>query len=366
MSMRSRKEGQRGPGLAKMAAVFTSTLMVYLFVTAIPAFAVATACARVGATAELVVTVGTDDTVVLALEEGVADFGADRSTPSCGRSTARAFADCTGTATDANIAWVDVLGQNDGAEKFTLFHADGDGLGADIVTANNVTVDLGNGSDTLTLEYGALAAPVVADAAGSTPSLLGTSDDGTNDGLTVMSANAAVTGDVLVTDAETINVNTGGGADVVDAGATVAITATSVIAAPQTGDDIPGASIGSALAVNFTFNAGAGDDTLMSGDGADNFQGGAGDDGISYAGSPVGVTADLTAATGTGQGNDILSDVQDVIGSAFDDTITGSSLDNTITGGAGDDVFDGGAGDDAITGGDGDDTFNEGAADNGT
>ena len=88
-------------------------------------------------------------------------------------------------------------------------------------------------------------------------------------------------------------------------------------------------------------------------------------DTVSYVSASAGVAADLAAATGTGQGNDILADVQNVTGSAFNDTLTGNSLDNTIIGQAGDDVIDGAAGNDTETGGTGDDTFNQGAAANG-
>ena len=76
------------------------------------------------------------------------------------------------------------------------------------------------------------------------------------------------------------------------------------------------------------------------------------------------MTVDLAAGTGTGQGSDALTDVQGVVGSAFNDTLTGSSIDNTILGAAGNDTIDGAAGNDTEIGGLGDDSFNQGAAAN--
>ena len=54
---------------------------------------------------------------------------------------------------------------------------------------------------------------------------------------------------------------------------------------------------------------------------------------------------------------DILSGIENVIGSDDGDVIVGSNADNTLSGEDGDDVLNGGAGDDLLLGGEGSDTF---------
>jgi glucose/arabinose dehydrogenase len=96
---------------------------------------------------------------------------------------------------------------------------------------------------------------------------------------------------------------------------------------------------------------GSGDDTLEGGQGADTLMGGKGSDFASYAGSPSGVTVNL--ATGAAHGGDaegdILRSIENLIGSAFADTLTGDTNDNIIQPGAGDDTVDGGGGSDTVS-----------------
>ena len=87
--------------------------------------------------------------------------------------------------------------------------------------------------------------------------------------------------------------------------------------------------------------------------------GGAGIDTASYAGSSAGVTVDLGAGTGTdgdAQG-DVLSGIENLTGSNFDDVFTGSASINVLIGGDGDDTLQGLGGNDTLTGGDGSDSF---------
>ena len=65
-------------------------------------------------------------------------------------------------------------------------------------------------------------------------------------------------------------------------------------------------------------------------------------------------------ATGA-DGNDTLVSIENVTGSAFDDSITGNGGANVLTGGAGHDILSGNDGDDSLSGGDGDDLLNGGA-----
>ena len=95
---------------------------------------------------------------------------------------------------------------------------------------------------------------------------------------------------------------------------------------------------------NDTLQGGADDDVLIGGAGADVLDGGAGNDTASYAGSTVAVTVDLNAGTGLGGDahGDTLSGIENLVGSAFNDTLTGDGNDNVLTGGAGNDILAGG------------------------
>ena len=114
-----------------------------------------------------------------------------------------------------------------------------------------------------------------------------------------------------------------------------------------------------------TVNAGAGDDTIIGGSGADTIDGGTGSDTASYAGSTSGVNVNLSSGTNTGGDaeGDVLSSIENVIGSSFNDTLTGDTADNVIDGADGADQIDGGDGNDTIFGGAGDDTVYGGAGD---
>ena len=104
--------------------------------------------------------------------------------------------------------------------------------------------------------------------------------------------------------------------------------------------------------VNFIRGAG-GDDTLEGGAGADTLDGGAGIDRASYAGSASGVWVDI--GTGTGSGGDaegdILSNIEQLEGSAHSDRLNGDSNGNLLLGGDGDDFLFGRGGADTLDGG---------------
>ncbi|MDZ4396010.1 Hint domain-containing protein [Cypionkella sp.] len=116
----------------------------------------------------------------------------------------------------------------------------------------------------------------------------------------------------------------------------------------------------------------AGNDTLNGGAGADWLYGGAGMDFAEYSSSGAGVNVDLIAGTGLGgdaQG-DVLSGIDGIFGSAFDDTllgydgestVPGDSWTNVLYGGAGNDSIDGRGGSDSLYGGTGNDTVLGGA-----
>ncbi len=111
-----------------------------------------------------------------------------------------------------------------------------------------------------------------------------------------------------------------------------------------------------------------GESTLIGGGGSDQLYGGDGIDTADYSGSAAGVTVLLSGAPGTGgeaQG-DRLYGVENIVGSAFQDTLIGDGLGNTIDGlGAADsivgsadiDVLYGNMGGDRVRGNDGDDVL---------
>jgi Ca2+-binding RTX toxin-like protein len=94
---------------------------------------------------------------------------------------------------------------------------------------------------------------------------------------------------------------------------------------------------------NDTLIGDAGDNVIEGGLGNDVLIGGAGNDTASYAGSKTGVTVSL-GLQGTAQntgtaGTDTLSGFENLLGSAFNDSLTGDSSANTLSGGAGDDTL---------------------------
>ncbi len=140
----------------------------------------------------------------------------------------------------------------------------------------------------------------------------------------------------------------GSGEDTIDGGAGV--------------DDVRGD------AGNDQLSGGAGNDSLRGFDGNDILSGGAGidlifghagNDTVDYRTSAAAVAINLqmdTQSGGDAQG-DRLFTIENIIGSAFNDTLTGDAGANVIEGETGNDTILGGAGDDTLTGGAGADRF---------
>ena len=111
----------------------------------------------------------------------------------------------------------------------------------------------------------------------------------------------------------------------------------------------------------------SGNDVLDGGEGDDTLDGGEGTDTAVYQFAPAAATVTLdeestpgTASDGYG-GTDSLFDLENVIGSEFDDNLTGNSGNNSLTGRGGNDRIAGGEGDDFFTGSNGADILNGGA-----
>ncbi len=113
-----------------------------------------------------------------------------------------------------------------------------------------------------------------------------------------------------------------------------------------------------------TLTGGTGDDTLDGGAGNDSIDGGlgVGIDTASYASATAGVLVGLavSGAQNTGAaGTDTLTRIENLLGSAFNDTLGGNAFTNRLSGGDGDDqlfavgqqdTLDGGAGNDTLYG----------------
>ncbi|WP_265436122.1 type I secretion C-terminal target domain-containing protein, partial [Aeromonas media] len=112
---------------------------------------------------------------------------------------------------------------------------------------------------------------------------------------------------------------------------------------------------------NDGLSGGDGNDILVGGAGNDTLNGGAGNDTASYIDitGGVGVTVAVNGNnqnTG-GAGTDNLSNMENLVGSMFGDTLTGDSSANILSGLAGNDTLIGGGGDDLLIGGTGSDTL---------
>lgn len=117
------------------------------------------------------------------------------------------------------------------------------------------------------------------------------------------------------------------------------------------------------------FRGGAGDDWFVSSTGGrERYYGGAGTDTVTYFNAREGVIAHLSNGapdqgreTGYGSGGDARQDlyfeIENLVGSNFNDVLTGNSDRNILMGLDGDDLIYGGAGSDTLKGGMGDDTL---------
>ena len=101
----------------------------------------------------------------------------------------------------------------------------------------------------------------------------------------------------------------------------------------QTGDDI--------------INGGADDDMIFGGTGNDTIDGDGGIDTANFSQSLFAVTVSLGSGvdgSATGNGTDIIRDIENVIGTTLNDMISGNNANNLIDGGDGNDMLNGGGG----------------------
>jgi len=117
---------------------------------------------------------------------------------------------------------------------------------------------------------------------------------------------------------------------------------------------------GTSAANNIATNGG--DDLIIGGAGADTIDGGtntAVGDTASYSNSNGAVSINLGSgfANGAHATGDVLTNIENLFGSAFGDVLTGTTGNNVINGFSGNDTINGGSGDDSMEGGQGNDFF---------
>ena len=103
------------------------------------------------------------------------------------------------------------------------------------------------------------------------------------------------------------------------------------------------------------FEGDAKDNLIYGSAGRDTYDGGAGNDTLTYASFDTGVHVNVDGK------DDIVSNIEIIILTDYDDTINGDSIDNTIRGGEGNDTIVALAGDDKLYGGNGNDQFRGGS-----
>ncbi|MGO4851785.1 beta strand repeat-containing protein [Phaeovulum sp. W22_SRMD_FR3] len=113
-----------------------------------------------------------------------------------------------------------------------------------------------------------------------------------------------------------------------------------------------------------TILGGDGDDNILGGNGSDSLVGGNGTDRLNFSDNASGVSGTLdnysTATFTSANGTDTVSGFEDIVGSAYADSLGGNSGNNLIYGGGGNDTISGGYGDDTLYGNGGNDVIDGG------
>lgn len=105
------------------------------------------------------------------------------------------------------------------------------------------------------------------------------------------------------------------------------------------------------------------DDVLVGTDAANTLDGALGEDTVDYSNSLGGVTLNLQTNSVTGAGGtDTMAEIENAVGSVYDDTLVGNTRPNGLQGAAGDDTLNGAGANDVLNGGEGVDTADYTAA----
>jgi Ca2+-binding RTX toxin-like protein len=101
---------------------------------------------------------------------------------------------------------------------------------------------------------------------------------------------------------------------------------------------------------------GDGHDLIDAGPGNDTSDGGPGDrDGATFWDASAPISASLVTGTATGEGSDTFTNMEELHGGPYNDTLTGDAGNNTLFGLDGNDTLAGGDGNDTLSGGEGND-----------
>ena len=257
------------------------------------------------------------------------------------------------------------------------------GSGADTVLggAGNETIDGGAGDDILDGGAGVNTLSFASAAQGVTVNLaVEGASQATGVGSKTISNFQYLTGsshdDVLIGDASDNLIDGDGGNDVLDgAGGVNTVSFSSAVVGVHVSLALSGVAqatgVGSVTLSHFAnltgsahndtligdanpnvIHGGDGNDLIVGGGGNDALDGGAGVNTVSFAFATQAVNVNLAlqgAAQTTGIGSVILTNFQNLIGSAFADVLTGDANNNFIDGGGGDDTLDGGPGFDTVS-----------------
>ncbi len=286
-----------------------------------------------------------------------------------------AFGDTLDGGLEANL--LDGRGGADGlsgaAGDDTLLGGDGDdtltgGAGADILSGGDGadTADYSGSTDAVTVSLATLTA-AGGDAAGDVlTSIEHLTGGDANDMLEGNGAANLLKGgrgnDTLTGGAGDDTLEGGRGADVLQGGEGTDVVSyagsefgvlVNLADTAANGGDAAGDVFSSIEIIEASYHADtligdAGDNRLRGGAGADMIDGGSGFDTADYTTAASAVALDLGAGTGTvgDAAGDVLSGIEQVLGSDWNDTLAGGAADETFVGGLGNDALAGGAGSD--------------------
>ena len=203
----------------------------------------------------------------------------------------------------------------------------------DKLTGNSVANKIDGGAGIDTVSYSNSNAAVTVNLAATTPQVGGYAQGDTLfniENITGSSYNDILTGTLAAN-----KIDGGSGVDTVSySNSNAAVTVKLGVTTAQTGGYAQGDSLVSIESIiGSTYN-----DIFTSSSVANKIDGGSGVDTISYAGSSAAVTVNLgvtTAQTGGYAAGDTLFNIENIIGSSYNDIITGSSLANRIEGASG-------------------------------
>jgi len=101
---------------------------------------------------------------------------------------------------------------------------------------------------------------------------------------------------------------------------------------------------------NDSLSGGSGNDSISGGLGNDTLLGGAGLDAADFTSSLVNLNVNLTTGKASGEGTDMLAEIENILAGTGNDTLQGSAAANNLSGGAGRDTLGGGDGNDTLSG----------------